>query len=205
MSNQNKPTGFSPVQYVNGAPWNGQVRIYSVAVSQANPILIGDPVASSGSSDVYGVQGVTLATAGSAVRGVVVAGGGIFPAGNPLPGGPYISPNNLALLTVPASNTVVQYVAVVDDPMVMFEIQEIGTGTFFVAADVGLNANFTLGTAGVAPFSGALLDNANKGTTAALNCRIWGLAQRTDNTFGQYAKYLVTLNNHELHAAVAGV
>lgn len=201
MANPNRPTGFSPVSYLGGANWNGQARIYSAATS-TGPILIGDPVASSGSADSFGIAGVVIGVAGSAIRGIVVAVG-VNPRG-----GPYINVNNLTQLTVPTSNASVQYLAVVDDPNVIFEIQEIGTGTQFTAAEVGLNCNFTLGTAGVAPFSGALLDNATEAGTSTLNCKLLGLTQYADpskNVFGAYAKWQVLINNHELRTGIAGV
>ena len=201
MANPNKPTGFSPVQYLGGSPWNGQARIYSVPTNQSTAIYIGDPVASSGDGDAFGIAGVVRATAGSAVRGIVVAAG-LTPQG-----GPYVNVNNLSQLWVPASQTPVYYVAVVDDPDVIFECQEIGTGTQFTSAEIGLNCNFTLGTAGVAPFSGALLDNATEAGTSTLNCKLLGLSQYPagTNVFGAYAKWLVLLNNHELKAGTTGV
>ena len=66
MANANKPSGLSPVQYLNGAPLNGQARLYSVAYNYGTAIYIGDPVILSGTSDTNGVAGVTLATAGDA-------------------------------------------------------------------------------------------------------------------------------------------
>jgi hypothetical protein len=95
-------------------------------------------------------------------------------------------------------------VLVADSPDLVFEVQEVGTGTPLTAAEVGLNANLVVGTNN-GYVSGWMLDNAAEAVTAALQCRILALVPRIDNAFGQYAKYLVKINNHELAAATVGL
>ena len=51
MANANRPSGFTPVQYLNGAPWNGQARLYSIAATYGTALYIGDPVISLGSTN----------------------------------------------------------------------------------------------------------------------------------------------------------
>lgn len=198
MANANKPMGLSPVQYLSGAPWNGQARVYYIASTDTNAFAIGDPVASSGSADSNGVPGITLATAGSgnAIRGVVVGLGTKESL--------MADPNNLNTTVAPATKTQAYYALVADDPNIIFEVQEIGTGTALTAAEVGLNANLASGTNnGYA--SGWQVDNSGEGVGATLQVRLLGLARRQDNAFGQYAKWLVKINNHELAAGTAGV
>ena len=198
MANANKPMGLSPVQYLSGAPWSGQARVYYIASTDTNAFAIGDPVASSGSADSSGVPGITLATAGTgnAIRGVAVG----FGTKESL----MADPSNLNTTVVPATKTQAYYALVVDDPSVIFEVQEIGTGTALTATEVGLNANLAA-AANNGYVSGWVVDNAGEGAGSTLQVKLLGLARRQDNTFGQYAKWLVKINNHELAAGTAGI
>lgn len=198
MANPNKPAGLVPVQYLNGAPWSGQARTYFIAQADTNAYAIGDPVASSGSGDSNGVAGVTLATAGTgnAVRGAIV---GIGTKESLM-----ADPNNLNTLIIPATKTQPYYVMVVDDPNVIFSIQEGNTTTYLTASAIGNNANLYSG-ANNGYVSGWTLNNSGVTTTNTLQLRILGLQRTIDNTFGQYAKWLVKINNHELAAGTAGV
>ena len=44
--------------------------------------------------------------------------------------------------------------------------------------------------------SGWGIDDASKGGTATYQCKLMGLVRTSDNAFGQYAKFLVKINNH---------
>ena len=160
MANANKPSGLSPVQYLNGAPWNGQARLYSVAYNYGTAIYIGDPVILSGTSDTNGVAGVTLATAGDAnpVVGAVVGIGRYESL--------IANPNNLNIIYYPAGGDGVNspwYVMVADDPNIIFEAQDIGTSTQLTAANIGENINLKSGT-GNGYISGWGIDNGSHGT-----------------------------------------
>lgn len=197
MANANRPSGLSPVKHLNGSPFNGQANVYQIAAADTHGFAIGDPVVSSGSGDANGVPGITLAAATGAIRGVIVGLGtsesGIF------------NPNNLNSTVRPAAaQSTDWYALVVDSPDVIFEVQEVSGGTQLAAVDIGLNTNLLVGSNNGFQ-SGWLLDNATKGTTSTLQVRLWGLARRSDNAFGAYAKWLVTINNHELHAGTSGV
>lgn len=198
MANANRPTGLSPVGSILGAPFNGRVSLYSIAAAYASADLyIGDPVISSGTADSSGRQGITLAAATGPIRGVIV---GIGKDPNFL-----ANPGNLDITYRPAAaQTTDWYALVCDDPTTVFEVQEVGTGTPLTATAVGLNTNLVLGT-GNGFVSGWLLDNATEDVTLALQCRILGLSQRIDNAYGQYAKWLVKINNHELLAGTVGL
>lgn len=198
MANANRPSGLAPVKYLNGAPWNGQANVYCILQADGNAFAIGDPVASGGSSDSNGVASVTIGVAGAAMRGVIISAGGIV-------NGSYLAdPTNLNTTVIPATKTKNYYVAVVDDPAVVFEVQEDSVGGALAAADIGLNANL-VAAANNGFLSGWMLDTSTKNTTATLNCKILGLVQRSDNAFGALAKVWVTLNNHEFKAGTAGV
>lgn len=199
MANANRPSGLSPVKHLITGAFNGQGNIYSIAAADTNGYAIGDPVASSGTADANGVAGITLATAGTgnAIRGVIL-GLGIYEGG-------IFNPNNLNQTVRPAAaQTTAWYAIVADDPNIVFEVQEVGTGTALAATDVGSNANLASGTNNGFQ-SGWQLSNAGLATTNTLQVRILGLARRSDNAYGYYAKWLVKINNHELSAGTAGV
>jgi len=202
MANANRPSGFTPVQYLNGAPWSGQVRTYSIAANYGTALYIGDPCISSGTSDAFGVPGIAIGAGTGALRGVIV---GLYDSGSTsgVPGGVTVGGINSPNLTYrPASNPNVWYAAVVDDPNVIFSIQEESNGTALAATDIGLNQISLLGT-GNGYTSGWLLRSASgatPNTTATLQLRLLGLAQMPagTNVFGAYAKHLVQINVHEL-------
>jgi hypothetical protein len=194
MANVNRPSGFRPSQYLNGAPWTGGGRIYSIAANYSTALYIGDPVISSGTSDSLGIQGIAIANTTGALRGVI-AGLGRYP--NLL-----ANPSNLDITYRPASDANVWYALVVDDPNVLFEVQEESNGTQLAAADCGLNTISKSGT-GSGSMSGWMIPSstgATPATTATLQLRLFGLAQypANTNTFGAYAKWLVQINVHEL-------
>jgi hypothetical protein len=194
MANANRPSGFTPVGYLNGANWDGKARVYSIDANYGTALYIGDPVISGGSADSNGVANVVLGAATGALRGVIVglgtSEGGIF------------NPSNLNITYRPASDPAVWYAMVVDDPNVIFEVQEESNGTQLAATEVGLNTIPVTGT-GNGYISGWQLRSytgATPATTATLQLRLLGLARRPAgfNVFGAYAKWLVQINVHEL-------
>ena len=193
MANANRPSGFSPVQYLNGSPWSGQARIYSIAAAYTTALYIGDPVKSSGTSDANGVPGIILGATTGALRGVIVGLGSAE--------GLIANPKNLDITYRPAAaQSTDWYAMVVDDPQVLFEIQENANGTALAAADIGLNTISVSGT-GSGYVSGWMLASATDATpaaTATLQLKLMGLVRRQQNAFGAYAKHLVKINVHEL-------
>ena len=194
MANVNKPSGFTPVQYLNGAPWNGQARMYSIAANYGTALYIGDPVISSGSADANGVPGIAIGATTGALRGVIV-GLGVYEGG-------MFDPTNLDRIYRPASDTRVWYAMVADDPNLVFEVQEESNGTQLAATEVGLNQISKSGT-GNGYVSGWMIPSmtgATAATTATLQLRLLGLARYPagTNVYGAYAKWLVQINVHEL-------
>ena len=192
MANTNKPQGLLPVQYLNGAAWNGQARIYSIPASYGTALYLGDPVISGGSADVNGVPSIAIYGGTGAIRGVIVGLG----LGETM----MANPANLNLAYRPASDPSVWYAMVVDDPNVIFEVQENANGTQLAAGDIGMNTVLKSGT-GNGFVSGWLLSSATDATpatTATLAVRLMGLRRTADNAFGAYAKHLVKINVHEL-------
>jgi hypothetical protein len=199
MANINAPSGLSPVCYLNGAQYNGAGRVYHIPSTDNNAYAVGDPVIPNGTGDAAGVPGAILATAGTTntVGGVVVscAGASVY-------GGSYGVPQESPVV-IPASKTRAYYILVADDPNIIFEIQEVGTGTQLAATDISLNCSLVSG-ANNGFVSGWMLDNSTKASTAALQLRLLQLAVKPNNTFGAYAKWWVLLNNHQFRTGVAG-
>lgn len=201
MANASKPMGLSPHSYRGGSVWSGQATEYYIAAADTNAYAIGDPVTLvSGGGSPTGIPGVTLATAGTgnAVTGVIVSAGARQYAGA------MADPNQLGSTIIPATKVGAYYVLVVDDQDVIFEIQEGGAGSALTTAAIGKNFNLLSG-ANNGYVSGWLLDNNSAATTATLQLKLLRLVQRSDNTFGAFAKWLVTINNHSFSAGVAGV
>lgn len=200
MANVSKISGLAPIAYLNGAPWNGQVRTYCIPSTDGNAYAIGDPLAYAGSADTNGVATVILATAGTGntVLGSIVAMGGTAY------GGMKSDPNAPNTIIIPATKTHNYYVAVADDPNTIFQIEEEVVGTALTAADVGLNANLVAGTNN-GYVSGWVLDRTGTAVTATLQVRLLGLAQIQNNAFGDYAKWWVMINNHSYRIGQVGI
>ena len=218
VTNQNKPSGLTPVSYLNGADWDGRATIYFINNGDANAYSVGDMVSPLAGLDQWsGLQTCTLTTTSSTqVLGVVVGVGASPSTTSSQRSGPFVDPTNLNLVSIPATKTKNYFVAVVDDPKVIFEIQETGAGTTAATSltytSCSKNASFVYAApaAGVA-VSGTTLDNGvSSGHTPQTSAtvtngyflRMLGLAQKIDpqtalyNTFGLYAKWNVKLINH---------
>lgn len=193
MANANRPSGFSPVGYLNGAAWNGQSRVYTIAANNGSAYSIGDPVVSSGTGDTNGVPGVVLAGGTGAILGVIIGLGKSESAAG-------FNPSNLDITYRPASDPGTWYAKVVDDPQVLFEIQEQSGAVQLSATDIGANTISVLGTNNgyVSGWLLASYTTATPTTTNSLQLKLLGLARRRDNAFGAYAKWLVQINVHAL-------
>lgn len=196
MANANRPSGLTPVGYLNGAAWNGQARLYSIASGQTYAIGPGDPVISNGTADADGLAGVvragTTGTTSGALRGVCIGVGKYK--------GLMANPSNLDTAVWPAAAATAGYCLVVDDPRVIFEIQEESNGTQLAATEVGLNQVMLAAATGTycSTFMLRSYSGATPATTSTLQLRLLGLKQVQNNTFGAYAKWLVMINVHEL-------
>ena len=197
MANKDAAFGLKPVRHLNGNPWNGMVRMYLAEGS--NAIYVGDPVIHGGDAgdagttvngiDCEGMPTVDVGASSSAkFLGVMV---GRLPN----------QADQSILYKVASVNSIV---LVVDDPSVVFEVQEDGA---IAAAAVGLNGDLTNWSAGSATtgLSGVELDSSTVTTTATLSVRVLGLAKRPDNALGTNAVWEVVFNEHEFNFGVLGV
>jgi len=190
MANVNRPGGLKPVSYLNGAPYTGQARLYSVPVNSA-ALYIGDPVTLSGSGDTSGLAGIAIGVAGSAVIGVVV---GFLVA---IPGVSLVASNiDLTVRSIQASATTVQYALIADDTNLIFEIQD-GQTVPTALVDIGRNTNFLIAAGATTYSDSGTVTAATLTDSTTANLKIMGFTQRIDNTpAAAYAKLLVKINNH---------
>jgi hypothetical protein len=198
MPNADRPAGLVPIQYLNGAPWNGGGRVYCILQANTDVFAIGDPVVLGGSADVNGVPSIALATAGATnqVLGAMVSGALNY-------GSSYGVPQDTPIV-IPSVKTRNYYVLVCDDPNVIFEIQEVSGGTALTADEVALNADLVAGTNN-GFVSGWEVNNAGEGTGATLQLKLLGLSQKQGNAFGEHAKWLVLINLHCYRIGQAGL
>jgi hypothetical protein len=177
---------------VSGAPYNGAANLYSTAAGDSVAIFIGDPVIISGTSQTINGRvyaDVDQAATGNVIQGVVV---GVIP----------VTQDS----TIYRAASTQRLLLVADDPNLLFEIQEVSGGTALAAADIGLNANFVVGSGStVTGMSGVELNNSGEADTNTLDLKIVGFVNREDNAIGEHAKWLVRVNRHRYVDQLAGV
>lgn len=189
MANLDRPSGFKPVKHLSGAPWNGKANVYYFKSTYATAVFIGDAVVLAGSSDATAMYpSVEQAAAGdTAIVGVVI-GFGTDPS-------LMANPDNLAMKYKLASTEM--YALVVDDPFVIFEVQEDSVSNNLDADMVGLNTNITVGSGSTTTgLSGMELDSSDTGTDTAGQLRILRAVNRPDNVLGTHCKWEVLIVEH---------
>ena len=181
MANPNSIFGARITSSFGLSPFSGKVHPYTVVATDATALFYGDIVKHTGTSaagsDNVEHPVVTQAGVGDLPLGIVV---GFLP-----------DPDNLNRIYRTASTLRTVYVC--DDPYVEFEMQ---ANAAVVAADIGLNADITVGTG--SPYtglSGMQVDMATKGAGSA-QIRLVNLVIRSDNEFGAYAKLQCIFNEH---------
>lgn len=194
MANPDIVRGLVPVSDAYGKPYNGAFREYSVAAGNAVAIYVGDPVTTAGVGTAQTINGkvmldVVQAATGDVITGVVV-------------GVQWVTEASLPYRA--ASTQRILYVC--DDPNMLFEIQEVSGGTALTANDMGLNADFVVGSGSTTTgYSGVELNNVGEAGTNTLDLKIMGLVNRPDNAIGEHAKWLVRINRHRHVNQIAGI
>lgn len=200
MANLNAPKGFVPSRYLNGAQWNGGGNLYCIPSTDGSQYGVGDAVKTVAGSDANGLPYVTKAAGTDTVRGVIV---GVLVAN---PNNPSLVGTNLDLTiqNIPATKAKAYYVIVVDDPQVVFEVQDDGLNALTSTA-ANKNASFTVANpTSPQQNSASVLATGSVAGTSTLNLKLLGLVQRPDNAFGVNAKWLVIFNQHELRGNSTG-
>jgi len=191
MANQNAPRGLTPVKYRSGMPYSGISRRYYKDAT-AGILAVGDNVIRvTNSSDPKGGPEVVKATVGAAITGVIV---GIEPHPDRLGQVGYLAAADLG------------YVLVADDPNLLFEVQEGGTGTALAVTNVGEHID-VITAADASTTIGRSVAQLDKGALATGNTyRIEEFVQRENNELGLYAKWLVSANLHtEVNASATNL
>lgn len=207
MANANVPRGLIPYRRFDNSVFNGPFGVYYVPSSYGTPLYIGDPVdIKSGSNDTIGTPSIILASVGSPILGVIV---GIVNGG---PEGALITVTRDLPIYHPASTA--QYVAVAEDPNILYEVQDDAStqSSFAPIVWAGKNANLVSGSGSTTTgFSGWQLAASTVATTNTLDVKIIRPLQQADNVIGgtvntnMNAKWLVKLNNSRFANQTAGV
>lgn len=182
MANVNAPSGFTPKRHANG----GVVRSneYQIVGGLAANIYRGSAVI-----PVNTNKRITVAAAGNRLSGIFKGCSYVDAAGQPQYQPKWLSGQTIATGSVALAE-------VYDDPDILFGCQVSGSAGL-VATDVGNFADLVVGTgSAVTGTSGDMLDQANLGTTSG-QFRIEQLDPIVGNDYGQYAKALVLINEHE--------
>jgi|SRR6185436_11286375 len=191
MANANTKFGLRPVRYLSGAPYNGAANTYSTPTGDGTAIFLGDPVTYIGTSQT--INGNIYADVKQAATGDIIVG--VCVAVLPVTGD--------SLIYRAASTQRLLFIA--DDPNLLFEIQESAGGTAFTANDMGLNANFVVGSGSTANgMSGVEINNATEAATNTLDLLLTGFVNRADNAIGENAKWYVRINRHQFANQVVG-
>jgi hypothetical protein len=193
----NAPKGLQPVRKLDGSAWSGALNEYPILSTYATALYNGDPVTTLADGTIgVGVAGSPILGVFQGVKYIDSTGVAKFQA---------YWPGNPGILT---GTTPVALV--IDDPNVVYTIQETsGTGTAgtpLALADRGLNANF-LYTAGSAATgqSAVSLNNATEADTNTLNLKIIALDPTPGNVVGNFANWLVALNDTRYRNGITGI
>jgi hypothetical protein len=214
MANSSHPFGFRPSRYLDGSPWSGKSQAYAFSASQANNCYIGDVVAfdatnrSTALTDPY-LPGIPLilpkvaAMTTAVFRGIVI---GFVPQ----PEFNQTTTASLGLRYRVASTA--RYGWVVEDPAVVFQVQETGN-SYTTAASNGLNQtadiSYTAGST-VTGIAGVALDGTTFQTSAVMPWRAVRYSQNVDNfnftaaDASTYARWDVIIANSDLANANKG-
>jgi len=197
MANTNNPRGLEPAYHLNGNPFNGRGTTCFIPSGDGDNFFVGDIVKLTGSADATGkyreVQHASTGD-GNVIDGVII--------------GFEVSKQSSPLDYNYGKSGIDLYPIVVEDPDVIFRIQEDGSGTIDKNT-VGSNANLTgsmssggdtiYGTSAL-QLNGTDLDNQNSSNQLL----VLALDNRENNELANYADYLVLINLHRLRAIYDG-
>jgi len=152
MANADAAFGFRPINR-DGSPYNGATLRCVIPASDGTATFLGDAVKLAGDSDT-GYPTVIQCAAGDPVFGVVTG----FDA----------DPDGLGNQYRLASTK--RFCQVVPVDSTYFEAQEDGVGGALASTDIGLNANFVVGSGDTSYGKSAMeIDSSTAATTATLD------------------------------------
>ena len=183
------PYGLKPVNRVDGMAYAGAIRQIPVAAGFATAIFNGDTV----QVDSTGYLVASSTTNSGNIVGVCLGGQYVNSSGQTVQG-QYLP----ALIS---TSTNLAYAYVVDDPMALFKVAVVSSGTTMSSAGrtvVGSNLALVLNagstTTGDSAF-GVTLTGA--GTTATIPIRVIDVVPETATAADTYTELLVKINTHQ--------
>ena len=183
------PYGLKPINRIDGLPYAGAFRQIPVAASFGTAIFFGDTV----QIDSTGYLILSTTTNSGAIVGVCVGGQYVNSSGQTVQG-QYI-PASISTATNYA------YAYVIDDPMALFKVAVVSSGTTMSSAGrtvVGTNLALVLNagstTTGDSAFAVTL---TGAGTTATIPVRVIDVVPETATAADTYTELLVKINTHQ--------
>ena len=183
------PFGLQPINRIDGMPYAGAIRQIPVAAGFGTAIFDGDTVVIN--SDGYLVKSTT--TDSGNIVGVCMGGQYVNSNGQTIQG------QYIPALASTASN--LAYAYVVDDPMALFKVAVVTSGTTMGTAGrtvVGTNLALVLNagntTTGNSAFAVTL---TGAGTTATLPIRVIDVVPETATAADTFTELLVKINTHQ--------
>ena len=183
------PYGLEPVNRIDGMPYAGAIRQIPVAASFGTAIFSGDTV----QIDSTGYLILSTTTNSGAIVGVCV-------------GGQYVNSNGQTVQGqyIPASistATNYAYAYVVDDPMALFKVAVVSSGTTMSSAGravVGTNLALVLNAGSTTTGNSAYaVTLTGAGTTATIPIRVIDVVPETATAADTYTELLVKINTHQ--------
>lgn len=183
------PYGLKPVNRIDGMPYAGALRQIPVAASFGTAIFFGDTVQIN--SDGYLILSTT--TNSGAIVGVCVGGQYVNSSGQTVEG-----------QYLPASistSTNLAYAYVIDDPMALFKVAVVSSGTTMSSAGrtvVGTNLALVLNAGSTTTGNSAYaVTLTGAGTTATIPIRVIDVVPETATAADTYTELLVKINTHQ--------
>jgi hypothetical protein len=183
------PYGLKPVNRIDGMPYAGALRQIPVAAAFGTAIFFGDTVQIN--SDGYLILSTT--TNSGAIVGVCVGGQYVNSSGQTVEG-----------QYLPASistSTNLAYAYVIDDPMALFKVAVVSSGTTMSSAGrtvVGTNLALVLNAGSTTTGNSAYaVTLTGAGTTATIPIRVIDVVPETATAADTYTELLVKINTHQ--------
>ena len=184
-----RPYGLQPINRIDGMPYAGAFRQIPVAAGFGTAIFDGDTVVIN--SDGYLVKSTT--TNSGDIVGVCMGGQYVNSSGQTVQG---------QYIPAPASTTTnLAYAYIVDDPMALFKVAVVTSGTTMSTAGrtvVGTNLALVLNAGNTATGNSAFaVTLTGAGTTATIPIRVIDVVPETATAADTYTELLVKINTHQ--------
>ena len=194
MANTSRVRGFTPIRHLNGSAWDGRLNIYYHSTANASAIYKGALVCHDAGLAIASTDPLSI------YPGIIIA-----PDETPNITGVAWSFGETPQLATRVSNlnavnycpaSTGMYIGVIDDPSVVFEIED--NGTTLTAAQIGTYFDTSNNAAGSTTTgrSSAVIDQGSVSASTSAACQILRLVNRADNSLCANAKFEVIINEH---------